>query len=191
MEFHKFNTLKTTALTSRTLFLDKLLRSNTFACPILKQGSIFIELRALETFENPRIVAAMFILRLLAQQRPYVARFGLFQTFREKRYDVLVRVDILNSPLFNFTEFLACKILPFLSRADLFFNALTKKNGFVLELAIMDLSFLRAVETHSVFFKWHDCVKINLAIEQLSVAELPFFLSTLKLDLDFINKSVT
>lgn len=153
MDLRKFNSIATHTAVLKTALFDKLNLSNTFSCPSVVYGSLFIELKSLDNFDNTRLIAAVFILRLLSRRKPYVARFGLFQTFREKDYDILVRVDLRTGALLQFIELLAHDILPFLPKADLICNALKKRNGFLINFIIMDLSFLRVVETHSIFFK--------------------------------------
>jgi len=149
----KFNKLSTALRTFRITFIDKLNVQNTFLVPKIKGAEVFIELKSLENFDNSRLIAAAFILRLISGQKPYVSRLGLFQTFREKDYDAQVRVDLSLHTLYDFLDLLAHDVLPFLSKADFFSNAILSKEGVVVNFTISDLSFLRVVETHSIFFK--------------------------------------
>lgn len=183
----KFNSFSSYLAVFRVALFDKLNLSNSFSCPSLSSGSVFIELKSLENFDNTRLVAAVFILRLLSKRKPYVARFGLFQTFREKDYDVLVRVDLHNSTLFQFVELLAYDILPFLPKADLIASASKKKNGFLVNFIILDLSFLRVVETHSTFFKWHDRVKIQFFLPASNRVFLQLLVGLFKLNTNLLD----
>jgi len=182
MKVGKFSGVVTHLAVFRTSLFDKLNLRNTFSCPQVVWGSVLIELKSLESFDSSRLVAAVFILRLLSKNKPYVARFGLFQTFKEKDYDMSVRVDLRGIDLIRFIELLAYDILPFLPKADLIFNALKIKDGFIVDFIIMDLSFLRVVETHSTFFKWHDKIKIKLFVSLTGSAILHLLLSLLKLN---------
>lgn len=149
---NKYSSGVTFLKTLRVSFVDKLNLRNTYliAAPT---ASVVIDLKNLEDFDNSRLVAAMFALRLLTGCKPYVARFGLFQTFKEKNYDMLVRVNVGANKIFSFLEILAYEILPFIAKADCSASALIEEQGTVVLLAISDLSFIRVVETHSIFFK--------------------------------------
>lgn len=138
---------------SRIALLDKLNVANSFACPTLTGAKLTINLLRLDNFDSPRLLAAMFILTLLSGCKPYVSRFNLFQTFHEKDYDAQVAVTLNKNSAIAFMELFALNITPFLSKVDLSSYALKTKKGVVVNFTIADLSFIRVVETHSIFFK--------------------------------------
>lgn len=148
----KYKNNLTFVKTLRVSFLDKLNLRNTYAIPGVT-ASVTIDLKNLEDFDSSRLIAAMFATRLLTGCKPYVSRFGLFQTFKEKAYDAVVRVDVRSDKVFELLEVLAYEILPFVARADCVTSALIEEYGTVVLFAISDLSFIRVVETHSIFFK--------------------------------------
>lgn len=149
----KYKNNLTFVKTLRVSFLDKLNLRNTHAIPGVTAASVTIDLKNLEDFDSSRLIAAMFATRLLTGCKPYVSRFGLFQTFKEKAYDAVVRVDVRSDKVFELLEVLAYEILPFVARADCVTSALIEEYGTVVLFAISDLSFIRVVETHSIFFK--------------------------------------
>lgn len=146
----------------RTTLIEKLNLMNTYSCPSLRRGRAFVELKRLENFDNSRLLAAIFILRLLGGRKPYVLRFGLFQTFHTRDYDAAVVVDFNSKASYKFVESVSLNILPFVAEADFSCYASENKEGVVVNFTISDLSFIRVVETHSIFFKWHD--KVNAAL---------------------------
>lgn len=138
----------------RLVGIDKLLLRNSFSCPNIYFSTLVVELTGLDNFDNTRLVAAMFILRLLSGKRPYIVKFGLFQTFYDKQCDATVQVTITGTEVFNIVSTLSSNILPFLSKVDfLKFVKVEKNKGCVIYFTIFDLSFIRVVETHSIFFK--------------------------------------
>lgn len=149
----KFNIYNTYKRSFRIAFFDKLLSQNTYALPSVVKASLFIDLKSLEDFDSSRVIAAMFILRLLGGRRPYVVRFGLFQTFHDKVYDAYVQVNLAGDALYNFLGLITYDIIPFLAKVDFLFNYTSSDEGIVANFTIADLSFLRVVETHSVFFR--------------------------------------
>lgn len=149
----KFGNDLTYSSTTRLALMEKLGVSNTYVCPSLLRGRLFIELKNLINFDSSRIIAAAFLLRLLSGAKPYVLRFGLFQTFHNKEYDVLVVVDFGARHAFNFIETVSVNILPFIAKADFSIHALKSKEGVTVNFTVADLSFIRVIETHSIFFK--------------------------------------
>ena len=150
---NKYSVSSLLAKTLRTSFIDKLNTKNS--CFLIKgvSGSISIELKNLDDFDSMRLIAANFILYLLTGCRPYVARFGLFQTFKEKMYDAIVQVSVRNLSLLRLLETLSYEILPFIAKADCISKFTLANKGVVVLFTISDLSFIRVVETHSIFFK--------------------------------------
>jgi hypothetical protein len=185
LEGIKFKNFPTFNKFLRTSFIDKLSLTNTFANPRISKVTVFLDLKSLDSFDSARLVAAFFILRLLSGRKPYVLRFGLFQTFRERDYDVVVSVDLTTARLYDFLAILAYKIFPFLSKADFSSNALVMEDGIAVNYAVADLSFIRVVETHSIFFKWHDIVRIRLNFSTFNFAEVDLKLSSLKLNCNY------
>lgn len=177
----KYNNKLTFFRTLRLSFVDKLNLRNTYAITGVT-AAVHIDLKNLEDFDSTRLIAAVFAIRLLTGSKPYVSRFGLFQTFKEKDYDASVRVDVRGSGVFALLEVLAYEILPFVAKADCLADALENKKGIVVLLAISDLSFIRVVETHSIFFKWHDTVKIRLQFPVGTLAHISTYLSAFKLN---------
>lgn len=149
----KFNSLITLRTNTRLALIDKLSLTNTYACPDLLKACLFIDLKGLENFDSPRLLAAIFVLTLLGGTRPYVVRFNLFQTFHEKDYDAKVVLDLNSIMAYKFSQHLSTYILPFLSKADFSFYALKNSKGVIVNFTIADLSFIRVIETHSIFFK--------------------------------------
>lgn len=141
------------AKTFRMTFIDKLNIKNTFSCGKGVSASVYVEMHNLEDFDSVRVVAAHFIIYLLTGCRPYVSRFGLFQTFKEKEYDATVRVEVRRQATFYLLEVLAYEILPFIAKADCTTQLISRVDGIVVLFTIADLSFIRVVETHSIFFK--------------------------------------
>lgn len=160
--------------------LDKLSINNTYSLPTIHEASLSINLRELSDFDDSRLIAAVFILRLLSNGRPYISRFGLFQTFHTRSYDLIVAVKIGKREAYNLITVLAERVLPFLAKADLTLNILKKKNGSLVGMTIADLSFIRVVETHSVFFRWHDKVRIDLSFLHADLVSTSLLLSGFK-----------
>lgn len=173
---HKFNFFEQYKKTSRIFLLDKLGAGNVNLCPFVGTAYATIELRELSDFDDSRLIAATFILRLLSGGRPYISRFGLFQTFYTRAYDVSVYVSVKKASASLLLTTLSERIFPFLAKADFSKNFLKTKNGILVGMTISDLSFVRVVETHSVFFRWHDKIRIGLNIERGSplAADLVF-----------------
>jgi len=111
-----------------------------------------IDLKSLDNFDSNRLIASMFILRILSNRKPYVTRFSLFQTFREKDYDASLIVNIRRLQLYKFIDLYSSKVSPFLPKLEIKCNKKLKK-GIAAEFTLLDLSFIRVVEVHSVFFK--------------------------------------
>lgn len=153
MSLTKFKNFLTYKKYTRLSLIDKNLILNTFLLPSVQSASVFLDLKLLEDYDNSRLLASMFFLRLICNRKPYVSRFGLFQTFLRKEYDALVKVDLRGKILYEFLETLSLGILPFLSKTDFDKRTLKTPNGVVVNFSILDLSFLRVVETHSAFFK--------------------------------------
>jgi hypothetical protein len=177
---HKFNFSEQYKKTSRVLLLDKLGSTNINLCPSVGVSYLTIELRELSDFDDSRLIAAMFILRLLSGGRPYISRFGLFQTFYTRAYDVSVYVSVNKFGAETLLTTLSERIFPFLAKADFSKNFLKTTNGILVGMAISDLSFVRVVETHSVFFRWHDKIRIGLNIERGSLAAADLVFNTFK-----------
>lgn len=137
----------------RVALLDKLLLTNTYACPTVFRGRLFFELKNLNSFDSSRILAASFALRLLGGSKPYFVRFGLFQTFHNKDYDALAVVDLNAKFAHQLIEIISVNILPFVAKADFSTYALKNKEGVEVNFTVADLSFIRVIETHSIFFK--------------------------------------
>lgn len=150
---NKYSISPLVSKTLRTSFIDKLSPRTTFFCAAGVSGTVSIELKNLEDFDSVRLIAANFILYLLTGSRPYVARFGLFQTFKEKEYDVIVRVNVRKLNALRLLETLSYEIFPFIARADCVSRVTSINKGVVVGFTISDLSFIRVVETHSIFFK--------------------------------------
>lgn len=176
----KFDFCNQYSRTLRLCFSDKWGSQNVFSTPRLVDSYAVIELKELSDFDDSRLIAAVFILSLLSGGRPYISRFGLFQTFHTRVYDVLVQVNVGTSGAYNLVNALAERVLPFLAKVDFSMNIQKKKNGTLVGMTIADLSFVRVVETHSVFFRWHDKIRINLGIRHADILETSFLLSAFK-----------
>lgn len=149
----KFNFLEQYGATLRLSLFDKVGSRNAYNCPTLTGAYAVIDLRDLHDFDDSRLIAAVFILRLLSGGQPYLSRFGLFQTFYTRDYDISVYVSVTKVPAFRLLTTLAERVFPFLAKADFSSTFLKKKNGILVGMTIADLSFVRVVETHSVFFR--------------------------------------
>lgn len=142
--------------------IDKLRLSNLHSLSLPSRALVHIDLQSLEDFDSSRVLASTFILRLLTGKRPYIARFGLFQTFHEKDYDAFVQVSLVGSSLYQFLGLLAERVLPLIAKVDFSESCVVEDKGVVARFAISDLSFIRVVETHSIFFRWHDRIHVTL-----------------------------
>ena len=177
----KYNNRLAFLKTLRLSFVDKLNLQNTYKL-FTAAAVVTIDLKNLEDFDSTRLIAAMFATRLLTGCKPYVSRFGLFQTFKEKDYDALVQVEVRSFALFELLEVLAHEILPFVAKADCKVSVLTGEEGIVVLFAISDLSFIRVIETHSIFFKWHDTIKVRLYFPTSEISEVGSYLSAFKVN---------
>lgn len=178
----KFNTRLNHSLNFRTSIAEKLNLKNSYNCPTLLRSKLMIDLKGLENFDSPRLLAAIFILTLLGNSKPYVLRFNLFQTFHDKDYDAQVVVDLNKKKSQRLTELLSLDIMPFLPKADLSSYALKNKHGVLVNFTIADLSFIRVVETHSIFFKWHDKVNLQFVIKAGDVFSSKLLLSAFRIN---------
>lgn len=178
---HKFNFLSTYNNTLRLTVVDKFNLINHFTLPSISSASVSIELNELGNFDSSRLIASMFILRLISKKKPYVARFGLFQTFKERDYDVLVLVKITGSDLYRFIEFISCCVIPNISKVDFSLNIVKILKGLLVNITIADLSFIRVVETHSIFFKWHEKIRIEISVKSTDINILDILVTALKL----------
>lgn len=178
----KFNVQLNHRLNLRTSVLEKLNVQNSYACPGILRAKLMIDLKGLENFDSSRLLAAIFILTLLSGSKPYVLRFNLFQTFHDKDYDAQVIVNLNKGKTKKLTELLALNIMPFLSKADLSYYALKQEHGVLVNFTIADLSFIRVVETHSIFFKWHDKVNIQLIVNADEVESAKLLLSAFRIN---------
>ena len=149
----KFNFSKHASGILRLCAIDKLGSTNINCTPVLRKANLAIDLEALADFDDSRLIAAVFILRLLSGGRPYISRFGLFQTFHTRAYDVYVQVNINRELAYKLVGTLSERVFPFLAKADFSMNIIKTKKGTLVGMAISDLSFVRVVETHSVFFR--------------------------------------
>lgn len=157
----KFENKLTYTSTLRKVLIEKLPILNTHACPKFQRAKMYLNLSKLENFDSSRVLAAIFALKLLSGGKPYVIRFRLLQTFHTKSYDAVVVVDGNADATLNIVELVSTKILPFIAKADFTSYALKNKTEVIVNITIADLSFIRVVETHSIFFKWHDKVHIQ------------------------------
>ena len=148
----KFNFSSSYKKIIRLLLLDKFNYTNSYSIPKLESVSLSIDLKSLDNFDSNRLIASMFILRILSNRKPYVTRFSLFQTFREKDYDASLIVNIRRLQLYKFIDLYSSKVSPFLPKLEIKCNKKLKK-GIAAEFTLLDLSFIRVVEVHSVFFK--------------------------------------
>lgn len=154
MTIHRrFNLISFYSSTLRLSLLDKFLAHNLYLIPDISAGILSVQLKDLSDFDDSRLIAAVFILRLLSGGKPYISRFGLFQTFYTRNYDSVVEVRIGRHASYSLVALLAERVLPFLAKADFRINIQKKKNGTLVTMTIADLSFIRVVETHSVFFR--------------------------------------
>ena len=92
--------------------------------------------------------------------------------------DAIIKEANENSQL----EVLAHEILPFVAKADCKVSVLTGEEGIVVLFAISDLSFIRVIETHSIFFKWHDTIKVRLYFPTSEISEVGSYLSAFKVN---------
>lgn len=168
----------------RVALIDKLALKNAYTVPSIANSFLAINLKELSDFDDSRLIAAVFILRLLSGGRPYIARFGLFQTFHTKSYDALVHVNVRQMATYHMMGLLAERVLPFIAKADFTTNVVKKKNGILVFMTIADLSFIRVVETHSVFFRWHDKIRIALNFGCDDASHVLLLLSGLKFRLN-------
>jgi hypothetical protein len=108
----------------------------------------------LDSFDNNRVLASFFLLKILSCKKPYISRFGIFQTFKKRNFDIIVQSDLHGSEVFDFITYLSLNIFTLLSDMDLKVSSygLLNKN-LVYFFSIKDISFLRFVETHSAFYK--------------------------------------
>ena len=173
----KFNNKISYSKTISLALLDKVNLKNTFSKPTLSSMTVFIVLKSLENFDSPRLVASSFLLRVLTNQKPYIVRFGLFQSFKEKECDILIQVNLSKTNLHNFFFFLAYNILPFLPKNDLNFSYSKFNKSVVVFFTISNLSFIRFVEMHSAFFRWQDVLNIKLFLKANSPKEAEIFLN--------------
>lgn len=111
----------------RLCFTDKWGARNVFCGPRLVDSYAVIELKELNDFDDSRLIAAVFILSLLSGGRPYISRFGLFQTFHTRVYDVLVQVNVGVSGAYTLINALVERVLPFLAKVDFSMNIQKKK----------------------------------------------------------------
>lgn len=181
----KYNFSLTARSSVRLAFIDKLNLSNSYSAPRVLSSKLFIDLKNLDNFDSPRLIAAVFVLSILSGAKPYVSRFNLFQTFHEKDYDAQVVVNLNSLSTFRFLELISTTILPFLAKADLSSYALKMNKGFLVNFTIADLSFIRVVETHSIFFKWHDKVNAQIFLAAVNSKEINCILSAFKLKVSF------
>lgn len=133
--------------------LDKLALSNSFMIPKLIKITVFIVLKSLDNFDSSRLVASTFLLRVLSKQRPYVVRFGLFQSFKERECDMLVQVSLCRLKMYEFLSFLVYEVIPFLPKSDFVISYSSCKSSVVAFFTISNLSFIRFIEMHSAFFR--------------------------------------
>lgn len=177
----KYNNSEFYYRTVRLALLDKFRLDNTFSQPHVNSIILSIDLKNLDTFDSSRLLASVFILQLLGKQKPYVVRFGLFQTFKEKDYDAFVVLTLTGPKALDFLELFGQEILPFTSRVDVKVNKKLSKNGVAVKFTVLNLSCIRIVETHSVFFRWHDRLRINLDLRASNkVAVIEDFLRLLR-----------
>lgn len=108
-----------------------------------------------------RVLAAFFLLRVLTGKKPFISRFGCFQTFKKKNYDLIVEVTLVKEAIYTFLSLFSISILPELNILDLTTNLIVSKKFSIYFFSVRDLSFLRVVETHSVFFRWADHLNIK------------------------------
>jgi hypothetical protein len=176
----KFNLFAQSSKTLRLTMLDKFAATNVNKIPIITRAYAAIDLESLTDFDDARLIAAVFILRLLSGGRPYISRFGLFQTFHTRAYDMYVQVNVGKRLAHNLVTVLVERVFPFLAKAD-YSSSLTKiKKGTLVGMTISDLSFVRVVETHSVFFRWHDKVRLNFELQHADLSAANLLLSSLK-----------
>jgi len=181
MQFTKFKLNHGWKSTFRVISINKLNLTNSFSLPEFKKISVFLVLNKLENFDNSRLVAASFILKLLTKQQPYVVKFNLFQTFKKKDYDINICVSLRNNNMYNFISVLSNLVIPALSKVDSRVKYSLCNSCIVANFAILDFSFIKIVETHSIFFRWRDRINISLHTNSKKIIDADYLLNTLKL----------
>lgn len=175
------DSLRSYNVTTRPALVDKFCLVNSFAMPTIFSVILSVNLLNVAGFDSSRLVASFFLLRLLTGQRPYVSRFGVFQTFKKSDYDISISTTLSKTHVADFLTFLSKGILPFMSKSDFSANFSKTCKGVVVTYTISDLSFIRVVETHSAFFKWRDKIDITLYLDASTLDEAKQLLSGLNL----------
>ncbi len=181
LKLTKFNNNYTWRNTLRFVTINKLSLSNTFSVLTFNNVNIFLVLNNLENFDNSRLVAASFILKLISNQQPFVTKFSLFQTFRKKDYEITICVSLRDEKMYLFLSMLASAAIPVLSKADARVSFSSFNSCIVANFAIFDFSFIKIIETHSAFFRWRDKVNVSLYSNAKSFNEIKFLLGITKL----------
>lgn len=181
LKLTKFSINNTWNKTLRAVLISKLNLSNSFSISEFTGVNIFLVLNNLDNFDSSRLVAASFILNLISNKRPSVLKFSLFQTFKKKEYAVHLCVSLRNESMYTFLSVLTNVILPSLSKSDVKVSYSLRNLCFVASFAITDFSFIKIVETHSVFFRWRDSVNIQLFTSARTMPNLNALFSVMKI----------
>lgn len=164
----------------KLLLVEKLNLGNVMSLTLLNNITLVIHLNSIEDYDSPRVAASAFLLYLSSGQKPYISRFGLFQTFKIKNYDITMRVDLSTKNVNSFLSFFFFTVLTRLSKSGLKRNVLTSPKGIVARFAISDLSFIQLAETHPAFFKWSDILEVNFITSCKSQVYFDTLFSTYK-----------
>ena len=162
-EQNKFNYLDSYARTTRLILIDRLALNNSYEVPEISFIVLSVSLSNLEDFDSSRIAAGSFLLRLMSDQKPYIIRFGLFQTFKEKKYDVIIQVSLRErSRRYKFLSLFGGAIIPALTKKEAYPIFSFRNLRVVANFAVKNLSFIRVIETHSAFFRWRGRLDVRL-----------------------------
>lgn len=151
--FRYFNLKLAFDTSYRISTIDKYLLTNSFSLPKCELVTLSLKLTNLESFNSPRVVAAFFLLRYLSGRKPFITKFNIFQTFKKKRYDIHLQINLRNHSMYDFLCYFSSIILPNVPKLDLRYLILNSKEEMIYRYSISDLNFLKLVEMHPIFFR--------------------------------------
>lgn len=162
-KFTRFDFVAMENYLNRVLVIDKLHVTHTFKRIGLTKATVFMNLTGLISFNDPKLIASAFALFLITGKKPYITRFGMFETFHYIRCDIMLSVNAIDYfTMFRIFQFIGCRALRAISKHDLDINDFSSFSSNGIFLSIANLNFLRVFETHYVFFRWYERVHFRI-----------------------------
>lgn len=165
LKINRFDFGRANVNVNRLLAIDKIGLKNTYSIPSFDRIVLTITLQELDDFDDIKLISSAFALFLISGRRPYITRFGVFQTFRTTSCDVILTVTLTDEfTICEVFQFISCQVLVYVSKHDLQINEFVSETGLTgIFFSLANLNFLKVIETHYIFFRWYERLHVRVS----------------------------